>query len=81
MKRIHSFDDYQKAYRDSVQDPENFWADIAGDYLWEKKWDKVLDWDFNKPEVKWFSGGKLNITQNCLDRHLESRGNQTAIIW
>ena len=81
MKRIHTFEDYLRAYQDSVQDPESFWADIAGDYIWEKKWDRVLDWDFEKPEVKWFSGGKLNITKNCLDRHLESRGDQTAIIW
>jgi acetyl-CoA synthetase len=51
------------------------------DFLWRKKWDKVLEWDFHKPEVKWFPGGKLNITENCLDRHLPERANQAAIIW
>src|SRR5436190_20821385 len=78
---IQSFEDYQKQYNNSVENPESFWAEIASDFVWKKKWDKVLEWDFHKPEVKWFSGGKLNITENCIDRHLATRGYQTAIIW
>jgi acetyl-CoA synthetase len=79
--KIKTFDEYQKEYRRSVEDPEGFWAEQAGSFSWRKKWDKVLEWDFKKPDVKWFLGGKMNITENCLDRHLESRGDQTAIIW
>src|SRR5687767_14877692 len=78
---IRSQQDYQEQYRKSVEDPEAFWAGIAEQFQWRKKWDKVLAWDFTKPEVKWFIGGKLNITENCLDRHLAKRANQTAIIW
>ncbi|HTJ48076.1 MAG TPA: AMP-binding protein, partial [Cyclobacteriaceae bacterium] len=78
---INSFEDYQKQYNKSVEDPESFWAEKANDFVWKKKWDKVLEWDFHKPEVKWFKGGKLNITENCIDRHLATRGDQTAIIW
>ncbi len=81
MKIIHTPADYQSEYRRSVEHPEVFWADIAGDFTWRKKWTRVLEWDFHKPEVKWFVGGKLNITENCLDRHLSARGNQVAIIW
>lgn len=79
--RITSFEQYQQDYKHSVNDPEGFWAEIADNFIWKKKWDKVLEWDFKKPDVKWFIGGKLNITENCLDRHLEERANQTAIIW
>jgi acetyl-CoA synthetase len=81
MKIISTSEEYQKTYQQSVENPEAFWADIASDFVWRKKWDKVLEWDFNKPEVKWFIGGKLNITENCLDRHLPQRANQTAMIW
>jgi acetyl-CoA synthetase len=81
MNIIRSFEDYQKQYKLSVDDPEGFWASVAEDFTWTKKWDKVLEWDFHKAEVKWFDGGKLNITENCLDRHLKTRGNQIAIIW
>jgi acetyl-CoA synthetase len=81
MKKIQSQSDYQEVYQESVNHPEKFWADVAEDFVWRKKWDKVLEWDFNKPEVKWFVGGKLNITENCIDRHLATRANQTAIIW
>ena len=81
MDIVKSFEDYEKQYQQSVSNPETFWADVAGDFHWRKKWDKVLEWDFHKPEVKWFLGGKLNITENCLDRHLPERANQTAIIW
>jgi acetyl-CoA synthetase len=79
--RISNFNDYQETYRKSLQDPEAFWAGIAEEFTWKKKWNKVMEWDFHKPEVKWFLGGKLNITENCIDRHLPKRANQTAIIW
>jgi acetyl-CoA synthetase len=79
--RITSFEQYTADYKRSVDNPEAFWADIADNFTWRKKYDKVLEWDFKKPDVKWFIGGKLNITENCLDRHLEKRANQTAIIW
>jgi len=81
MKRITSFDDYQQEYKQSVENPEAFWAEQAEQFTWQKKWDKVLDWNFTEPNVKWFAGGKLNITENCLDRHLAKKGKQTAIIW
>lgn len=81
MTAIRSFEDYQNEYKRSIENPELFWAEIAENFKWRKKWDKVLSWDFNKPEVKWFIGGKLNITENCIDRHLQQRASQTAIIW
>ncbi|GAB2777573.1 acetate--CoA ligase [Salinimicrobium soli] len=79
--QIKTFAEYKKAYRKSIKNPEAFWEEIANNFTWHKKWDKTLEWDFEKPEVKWFQGGKLNITENCLDRHLETIGNKTAIIW
>ena len=81
MKQIESIQAYEDEYQKSIEDPEGFWADVAADFYWRKKWDKVLEWDFHKPEIKWFQGAKLNITENCLDRHLPSRANDTAIIW
>jgi acetyl-CoA synthetase len=81
MKKIDSFEEYTKEYAASVADPEAFWATQAESFVWKKKWDKVLEWDFIKPDVQWFVGGKLNITENCLDRHLATRGDQTAILW
>jgi len=81
MNIIRSVGDYVEQYKKSVDSPETFWAEVANDFVWRKKWDAVLQWDFHKPEVKWFINGKLNITENCLDRHLASRANQTAIIW
>ena len=72
---------YDAAYRRSVQDPEGFWADVAANFYWRKRWEKTLEWNFRDPDVKWFSGGKLNITENCLDRHLGTLGNKPAIIW
>lgn len=82
MKHIvKSWDNYQKIYKYSVEQPEAFWADIASEFQWKKSWNKVLEWNFDEPNVKWFQGGQLNITENCLDRHLESRGDQVAIIW
>lgn len=79
--RITTFEEYEKAYRQSVEAPENFWAEVAEGFTWKKKWDKVLEFDFKKPEIKWYQGAKLNITENCLDRHLATRGDQVAIIW
>jgi acetyl-CoA synthetase len=78
---IQSFKEYQEKYAQSVNDPEGFWAEIAGHYHWQKPWDKVLEWNFEQPDIKWFVNGKMNITENCIDRHLEKRGNKLAIIW
>ncbi|NND04821.1 MAG: acetate--CoA ligase [Saprospiraceae bacterium] len=80
-KQITSFSDYQKTYKDSVKNPEKFWAAQARTFTWRKKWDEVLSWDFETPDIQWYKGGQLNITENCLDRHLKRRGNQTALIW
>ncbi|SFC86167.1 acetate--CoA ligase [Spirosoma endophyticum] len=79
--RIRTFDEYQAAYQKSVEDPEEFWAEIAQNFQWRKPWTKTLQWNFDEPNIKWFVGGKLNITENCLDRHLAERGDQPAIIW
>ena len=79
---IKHLEEYYKVYRKSVREPENFWEEIAEEhFLWRKKWNSVLKWDFSKPEVKWFEGAKLNITENCIDRHLTTRGNKTAILF
>ena len=79
---IKHLEEYYKVYRKSVREPENFWEEIAEEhFLWKKKWNSVLKWDFSKPEVKWFEGAKLNITENCIDRHLTTRGNKTAILF
>src|SRR6187402_37670 len=79
--KINSLAQYEQAYRESVEQPEHFWEGIANNFLWKKKWDKVLEWDFKKASVKWFEGAQLNITENCLDRHLDNLGNKPAIIW
>lgn len=79
--RIRSKEDYEKTYQKSVESPEDFWAEIASSFSWKKPWDQVLEYDLSKPEIKWFLNGKLNITENCLDRHIEKRGNKTALIW
>jgi len=79
--QIKSPGDYRSIYQKSVKDPEGFWAGIASHFTWHRKWDKVLEWNFTGPDVKWFIGGKLNITENCLDRHLADKGDQPAIIW
>ena len=79
--RIRDLATYENAYQKSVENPEGFWAEQASSFSWRKKWEKVLQWDFRGPDVKWFIGGKLNITENCLDRHLESRGDKVAILW
>ncbi|WP_317162704.1 acetate--CoA ligase [Winogradskyella endarachnes] len=79
---IKHLEEYYQVYRKSVRNPENFWEEIAEEhFMWRKKWDNVLSWDFEKPEVKWFEGAKLNITENCIDRHLYTRGDKTAIIF
>jgi acetyl-CoA synthetase len=79
--QIKSLEEYHQAWNKSVQDPEGFWADVASSFQWRKPWNKVLDWNFDKPDVKWFQGAKLNITENCLDRHLDKLGDKPAIIW
>lgn len=79
--QINSFEDYKRVYDYSVAEPEKFWAEIADNFLWKKKWDSVLEWNFKDPDVKWFNGAKLNITENCLDRHLDTLGDTPAIIW
>lgn len=81
MKKISTLEEYHQEYKRSVQDPEGFWNEKAETFQWKAKWNKTLDWEFETPSVKWFLGGKLNITENCLDRHLETRGNQVAILW
>ncbi len=79
---IKNFPEYFHEYRKSVRNPELFWEEIAEEhFLWRKKWDNVLSWDFTKPEVKWFEGAKLNITENCIDRHLYTNGHKNAIIF
>ncbi|MCP4976900.1 MAG: acetate--CoA ligase [Maribacter sp.] len=79
---IKHLEEYFQVYRKAIRNPEGFWEEIAEEhFLWRKKWDKVLEWDFTKPEVKWFQGAKLNITENCIDRHLTIRRDKTAIIF
>jgi acetyl-CoA synthetase len=79
--RITSLEQYKEQYQKSIDNPESFWADVAENFYWRKKWDKVLDWNFKEPKIEWFKGGKLNITENCIDRHLETMGEKPAIIW
>ncbi len=79
--QIKSIKEYHEKYQYSIQNPEEFWADIASQFSWKKKWNKVLTWNFKEPYIKWFDGATLNITENCLDRHLAERGDQPAIIW
>jgi len=81
MNKINSLEEYQTAYKESIENPEKYWRDIAETFTWKKKWDTVLDWEFDSPSVKWFEGGELNITENCLDRHVAENGNKVAILW
>lgn len=81
LLRVKSFEDYQETYKKSVERPEEFWAGIAENFKWRKPWDKVLNWNFKDYSVKWFEGAKLNITENCIDRHIKEIGDQPAIIW
>ncbi|WP_262497597.1 acetate--CoA ligase [Maribacter sp. 4G9] len=79
---IKHLEEYYQVYRKSVRNPEAFWEEIAEEhFVWRKRWDNVLSWDFTKPEIKWFEGAQLNITENCIDRHLPTRGNKTAILF
>ncbi|RIV74338.1 acetate--CoA ligase [Flagellimonas aequoris] len=79
---IKHLEEYFQVYRKSVRNPEGFWEEVAEEhFLWRKKWNSVLEWDFSKPEIKWFDGAKLNITENCIDRHLSIRGDKTAILF
>ena len=79
--QIRSEAAYREAYKQSVENPEQFWATVAENFSWKKKWDKVLSWNFEEPKVEWFAGAKLNITENCIDRHLATLGDKPAIIW
>jgi acetyl-CoA synthetase len=79
--QIKSMDAFREATDKANHDPEAFWADIAHSFQWKKTWDTVLEWNFNEPRIEWFKGAKLNITENCLDRHLESLGDKPAILW
>jgi acetyl-CoA synthetase len=79
--QFQSLDEYKAAYKNSTEDPSGFWSQVAENFLWRKKWDKTLQWNFTEPSVKWFEGGKLNITENCIDRHLEELGDKPAMIW
>ena len=79
--QIRSFEEYTIQYNKSIENPEQFWAEIASSFLWSLPWTNTLEWNFKEPKVKWFINGKFNITENCLDRHLDQSGNNTAIIW
>ncbi|MDX2360138.1 MAG: acetate--CoA ligase [Crocinitomicaceae bacterium] len=79
--RIQSFEEYQQVYNDSVANPEAFWGTVAEQFTWKKPWNSVLDWNFEEPSIKWFSGAQLNITENLLDRHLPTKGDQIAYYW
>lgn len=79
--QIKSFTEYTEQYEKSIKTPELFWSEIADTFEWKKKWDNVLDWDFKQPNTNWFSRGKLNITENLLDRHLSTKGDQIAFYW
>lgn len=79
--KITSLMEYFQKYGESVNDPDKFWGDIAEDYIWRKKWDKVLDWNFTEPNVNWFVNGKLNITENIFERNLPHKKDQTALLW
>lgn len=79
--QIKSYDEYKEAYKQSIENPEAFWGNIAENFTWRKKWDKVLDWNFTEPKVEWFKGAQLNITENCIDRHLRTMADKPAIIW
>jgi acetyl-CoA synthetase len=79
--QLQTIEQYQDAYAKSVDDPDGFWSEVASHFAWRKKWDRVLSWNFEEPSIKWFEGARLNITENCLDRHLETRADTPALIW
>lgn len=78
---IKSWDQYEKDYKESVDDPEKFWSKVANKLEWKKPYEKVLEWEFETPTIKWFQGGKINMAENCLDRHLKTQPDKTALIW
>ena len=77
--QVKSLEEYKEAYQKSVEDPAGFWSEVAENFSWRKKWDKALQWNFKEPSIKWFEGGKLNITENCIDRHLQELGDKPAM--
>lgn len=79
--QIRSQEQYHQDYAESISHPDKFWARVAENFTWRKKWDQVLQWNFREPRVRWFDGARLNITENCIDRHLEKLGDKPAIIW
>ncbi len=79
--QIRSLEEYHEAYKKSAASPDEYWSAVAENFTWRKKWDKTLEWNFKEPKIEWFRGGKLNITENCLDRHLETLGDKPALIW
>ncbi|MBL7900290.1 MAG: AMP-binding protein, partial [Crocinitomicaceae bacterium] len=79
--QINTESEYERAYQSSIAEPEEFWASVAETFVWRKKWNQVLNWNFEDPSVHWFLNGKLNITENCIDRHVKNHGEKTAIIW
>jgi len=79
--KITSLAEYYAKYQESVANPEGFWGTVAEDYYWHKKWDKVLEWNFTEPNVKWFQGGLLNITENIFERNMFRKKDQIALIW
>lgn len=79
--RIQSFEDYQEKYKKSVKNPEVFWSEIAEKFVWNKKWDSILNWNFDEPKIEWFKGGKLNITENILDQNLIHNADKIAFLW
>jgi acetyl-CoA synthetase len=79
--QVRTHAEYLNAYQAASIDPEAFWSDVAEHFLWKRNWDKVLDWNFEEPRIEWFKGAQLNITENCLDRHLDDRGDQPALIF
>jgi acetyl-CoA synthetase len=81
LPQINSIDNYTQTYVESIQNPEAFWADIASSFNWKRTWNQVLSWDFEKANISWFEGAQLNITENCIDRHLPEKANELAMIW
>src|SRR5437763_5258576 len=81
ISRITSYDEYKREYERSINDPENFWSDVAQGFHWKEKWQRVRSGGFDNVDYKWFEGAKLNISENCLDVHLKSQGEKAAIIW
>jgi len=79
--QVKNFEEYQQAYQKSIDNPAAFWSEVADSFVWRKKWHHALEWNFREPKVEWFRGGKLNITENCLDRHLDTLGDTPAIVW